>query len=362
MGIIDEANTGLNKTYTELGQSKSLIKVQEGKLRRYNHDINKFDTYWYHSDHLGSSSYITNQNGVVAQHMEYLPYGESLVEEHQNSYNVPYKFNAKELDNETGNYYYEARYYNPKWSTWLSVDPLREKGSQYSPYCYTFNNPINLTDPTGEWPDPPTWKKFKNIYTYLSKNSTIFVFQEIPQHFSNGRVNNYVRQENKIYKKILLNQGSKAGSPMVYISQSISGTQNDDNSRPAYRKTYGRTTSNNIYFKGNQNTLKTDLTEYAQNIINTGSIVDIQGRTNRPSGATLLNGTINGETRDDWTTNDLVNARAETIYNELMSLGVPEEQMNILAPRYNAETNTIISINQKPNLEILGIKPKQIKE
>ena len=69
-------------------------------------------------------------------------------------YRTPYKFNGKVLDEETGLYYYGARYYDPKISIWLSVDPLAEKGPQYSPYCYTFNNPINLTDPDGRWPDP----------------------------------------------------------------------------------------------------------------------------------------------------------------------------------------------------------------
>ncbi|WP_294322271.1 RHS repeat-associated core domain-containing protein [uncultured Chryseobacterium sp.] len=34
------------------------------------------------------------------------------------SYNNPYKFNAKELDDDTGLYYYGARYYNPRLSIW----------------------------------------------------------------------------------------------------------------------------------------------------------------------------------------------------------------------------------------------------
>ena len=74
--------------------------------------------------------------------MEYLPYGETLVDEHLNSYNTPFKFNGKELDDETGNYYYYyyygARYYNPKTSIWLSVDPLAEKMTSWSSYNYVF--------------------------------------------------------------------------------------------------------------------------------------------------------------------------------------------------------------------------------
>ena len=60
-----------------------------------------------------------------------------------------YKFNAKELDEETGNYYYGARYYDPKWSVWLSVDPMAEKYPGWSPYNYTLQNPVRYVDPTG---------------------------------------------------------------------------------------------------------------------------------------------------------------------------------------------------------------------
>ena len=60
-----------------------------------------------------------------------------------------YKFNGKELDKETGYYYYGARYYDPQVSTWISVDPLAEKYMGFSPYNYTLLNPINLIDPVG---------------------------------------------------------------------------------------------------------------------------------------------------------------------------------------------------------------------
>ena len=115
----------------------------------YHYDNSEMEMHFFHTDHLGSSNYITNLAGVVTQHMEYLPFGETLVEEHLNSYNSPFKFNAKELDAETGWYYYGARYYNPKWSIWLSVDPLSERYPAWSPYAYVLHNPVNAIDPNG---------------------------------------------------------------------------------------------------------------------------------------------------------------------------------------------------------------------
>jgi len=70
--------------------------------------------YFYHPDHLGSSSFITNTDGEVVQHIEYVPYGEVFIEERNNVWNTPYLFNAKEFDEETGLYYYGARYYDSR--------------------------------------------------------------------------------------------------------------------------------------------------------------------------------------------------------------------------------------------------------
>ena len=110
------------------------------------------DIFFYHSDHLGSTSYITDAKANITQFDAYLPYGELLVDEHSSSEEMPYKFNGKELDGKTGLYYYGARYMDPRISMWLGVDPLMEKHPNVSVYCYTMDNPIKLVDPNGESP------------------------------------------------------------------------------------------------------------------------------------------------------------------------------------------------------------------
>jgi len=106
-----------------------------------NGNIEEVLRYFYHSNHLGSASYITNARGDVTQFIAYIPFGETLAEQHAD-WNSPYKFNARELDSETGLYYYGNRYYDPKVSIWLGVDPLAEKYPSISPYVYVANNPV----------------------------------------------------------------------------------------------------------------------------------------------------------------------------------------------------------------------------
>ena len=105
--------------------------------------------FYYHPDHLGSSSYITNLDGEVSQHIEYVPFGEVFIEERNNTWNTPYLFNAKEFDEETGMYYYGARYYEPRLSLWMSTDASQEKHPNITTYCYAVANPIKFIDPDG---------------------------------------------------------------------------------------------------------------------------------------------------------------------------------------------------------------------
>ncbi len=128
------------------------------------------DIFFYHSDHLGSTSYITDAKANITQFDAYLPYGELLVDEHSSSEELPYKFNGKEMDEETGLYYYGARYLNPVTSLWYGVDPLVEKFASTSGYVYTLDNPVKMVDQDGKFPHYwQAWiaRKFYNLFHHI---------------------------------------------------------------------------------------------------------------------------------------------------------------------------------------------------
>ena len=143
-GNLTELNLGgIRQTASEL----ALHSLAQGF--KPNDDYEKMQFY-YHPDHLGSSSYITNLDGEVSQHIEYVPFGEVFIEERNNTWNTPYLFNAKEFDEETGMYYYGARYYDPRLSLWMSVDRFAEKYPATSGYNYAINNPVRYIDINGD--------------------------------------------------------------------------------------------------------------------------------------------------------------------------------------------------------------------
>lgn len=139
------------------GTQGALLEANKARSRAIAKSFKDPDNYenlqfFFHPDHLGSSSFITNLDGEVVQHIEYVPFGEVFIEERNSVWNTPYLFNAKEFDEETGLYYYGARYYDSRLGIWLSADEERENIPFSSPYTYCFNNPLNLVDPDGNSP------------------------------------------------------------------------------------------------------------------------------------------------------------------------------------------------------------------
>jgi len=90
---------------------------------------------------------------------------------------------------ETGFYYYGARYYDPKGSLWLSVDPLAHKMPFASPYNCCLNNPINMLDPDGRIPYPITIRGFAPFKVFG------FGFHGDGRGYSTGNVSARVHQK-----------------------------------------------------------------------------------------------------------------------------------------------------------------------
>ena len=157
-----------------LGETRIVTKLNSGDEPTYNEEYYK--QYYYHSDHLGSASLITDYKGDEYQRIEYTPYGETWVEKTSNTglEYLPYRFTGKEIDEETGLYYYGARYLDPRYSRWISTDPAvgeyipgagkataSDAGSlpgmggifnivNLQLYHYAGNNPVKYTDPDGK--------------------------------------------------------------------------------------------------------------------------------------------------------------------------------------------------------------------
>ena len=163
--------------------------------------------YYYHSDHLGSAQFVTDWKGRQYEHIEYTPYGELWIEEVAAGLDkLPFRFTGKEMDEETGLYYYGARYLDPKYSRWLSGDPalsdyipkapiddeakkhnenLPGMGGVYNTvnmhlYHYAGNNPVKYTDPDGrasilQRPINKGSNRLYNIANFFGTNLGVFL-------------------------------------------------------------------------------------------------------------------------------------------------------------------------------------------
>jgi len=108
---------------------------------------------FYHNDHLGSASLVTNQSGVFIRRQAYMPFGEDRFVS-GSFLDARYQFNFKEKEVATGFYDYGARLYNPITGRFVSADTNLKNG--LNRYSYVGNNPLRYIDPTGHAGDQPT--------------------------------------------------------------------------------------------------------------------------------------------------------------------------------------------------------------
>ena len=191
------------------------------------------DIFYFHPDHLGSTSYITSKSGEISEHVEYIAFGEILFEEHTTSVQTPYLFNGKELDRETNMSYFGARYLDMKTSLWLNVDPLaipnpamqdqyygdgQHNGGIFNSrnlnsYGYCYQNPILYVDPNG---------KQANSSVLLKINQKGYQFTQATTHLLSlvSRVN----EKNIANAKVKFSKFGDAGASITLGSSSQKAT------------------------------------------------------------------------------------------------------------------------------------------
>jgi len=131
------------------------------------------ETTYNHHDHLGGITVTTDENDVIKQILDYYPYGaEYMNERYGISEPSRYSYTGKELD-ESGLYYFSARYYIADIGRFASQDPAVYDGRLFpnedgpgliadpqslNSYTYCRDNPLGYVDVGGERPGYIFWK------------------------------------------------------------------------------------------------------------------------------------------------------------------------------------------------------------
>jgi RHS repeat-associated protein len=113
---------------------------------------------YYHQDHLGSSSVLTDAAGALVSETANYAFGFARNEFLPRNLREPYQFTQKEKDGESANYYFEMRYLVSTLACFSRVDSIAlipsetrfKDPQQLHPYTYVANRPMGVIDPNGK--------------------------------------------------------------------------------------------------------------------------------------------------------------------------------------------------------------------
>lgn len=121
-----------------------------------NQEFDDDEVFFYTKDHLGSIRELVGLDGKLKQRQRYSAYGVTTREKNTDQLDRlidhAYGFTGRELDSETGLYFYRARYYQPSdyVGRFISRDPIGFRSGDTNFYRYVSNKPFEVNDPTGK--------------------------------------------------------------------------------------------------------------------------------------------------------------------------------------------------------------------
>jgi len=140
--VFDVSGKILEEIDVESSQTISSVFLKSRHLARVTSD----ETLYYGTDHQGTTVLMTDESGTKVWTSEATPFGDAIVTKTGDRDDLALKYTGKDLDEDTGLYYYNARWYDASTGRFISEDPARD-GANW--YIYASNNPLKFTDPTG---------------------------------------------------------------------------------------------------------------------------------------------------------------------------------------------------------------------
>jgi len=138
LDILNEySGSTLQARYTEGPGTDDVLSVQRGG-----------STQFFESDALGSVVRTISNTGTVTSSYVYDSFGRIVSQTGTSQAN--YRFQGREFDQESGLYFYRARYYDSNTGRFISEDPAEFSGGENF-YAFLTNNPVNRLDPLGLW-------------------------------------------------------------------------------------------------------------------------------------------------------------------------------------------------------------------
>jgi len=106
------------------------------------------EVLWPLTDNLGTVRDLVGSSGTLLNQLTYDSFG-NVTSESNAAVDHRFRYTGRELDEETGLYYYRARYYDPVVGRFISEDPIGFEAGDTNLYRYVGNSPVNATDPEG---------------------------------------------------------------------------------------------------------------------------------------------------------------------------------------------------------------------
>jgi RHS repeat-associated protein len=145
-------------------------------------------TRYVHPDHLGSTNVVTDENGGVAETLDYYPYGATRINSASGNYSGAARQYVDRLPDQSGLDYFDARYYDPSRGQFITEDPvflaigspqaeqianiklpsILSDPQQLNAYSYAENNPITKKDASGRVTVQALLSSLSSVLTQLS--------------------------------------------------------------------------------------------------------------------------------------------------------------------------------------------------